>query len=146
VNSTVIAGALILLTLTYFGTGFSELQNRFYIYYYTAFIIVPLSASCVLIIVAGQEQHRLLHAATSLSTTGFIVLALFVAYIAFLSSPLAAKDSIAVQCAIEPRRFNISEPVECTRFLPGSLAEQCAIDPKKFSVKLEQCQEFAPEK
>jgi hypothetical protein len=144
-NATVIAEALILLTLPFFGIGYSEQENRSRIYYYTATIIIPLAISSALILLAKQGQSRLYLTAILVSFAGFIDIASSIGCLAFINSPLVGKENIAIQSAVEPERFNITNPAKCANFFPGSLAELCAFNPEKFNVKLEECLKLIPE-
>jgi|SRR5215207_3618355 len=107
--------------------------------------IIPFAVSSGLILFYRQGLHRLYAAAIQTSIFGYVLLAFSIGYLAYINSPLVSKEGIAIQCAMEPERFNITNPAKCANFSPGSLAELCAFNPEEFNMKLEECMKFIPE-
>jgi len=114
-NATVIAGVLILLTLTFFGIGFSEMENRFYTYYYAAFIIIPFAVSSGLILFYRQGLHMLYAAAIQTSIFGYVLLAFSHLYLYIIIFSINA--SLTILLFLRNLFLDTSRPIFCKKKL-----------------------------
>jgi hypothetical protein len=147
-NATVIAGVLIFLTIASFAVGLPEITSRLYVILFTSLIIFPFAISSYEIIRKGTITRR----AKRLSELGFMYLLAVIGFMGVVSyigsenpSYFFSKStltSIAEQCALDPKKYNITHLSACSKFTTGSLAEECAFAPQSFHLELAKCSEF----
>ena len=150
-NATVIAGILVLLTISSsVAPQYSSAINRQALVWASTIIIIPMAYSSAIILSARYSSVGTLpdlRKAKQYTWTGFLfILATFIglAILTLFSLPTLVSQPIAVQCAKDPKKFNITDQSKCSDFSVDSLAEQCAKNPSSFNLKLSQCSRFIP--
>ena len=147
-NATVIAGVLIFLTISSsVAPQYPETLNRTALIYSAALIIVPIAYSSTIILRAKYSPEQTIDAlkdAKKFAFYGFLLLYITLPSLAILSIFGLFQEDIAVQCAKDPKKFNITDQSKCSDFSQGSLAERCAKNPNSFNLKLNQCSKFIP--
>ena len=143
VNATVIAGVLIFLTIT---STITPSSGPLTPSYSAILIIFPFAlSSIVLLRVKGEDRPDSIRAwrfAKIYSTAGFVTLMVVISMIGIFSFT-SQFDSTAVECAKDPRKYNITHPYDCVKFSPGSIAEHCAHMPKTYGLnKSSDCSIF----
>jgi hypothetical protein len=142
INSTVIAGTLIFLTLvSSLGLGIVTPS------YLAATIIFPFaySAMVLLTIKPGDKSDEITHKimrAKRYTRLGFLTLMVIISIIAIYAA-VSSFMSVSEKCAKDPKRYNVTHPYDCAKFTSGSLLEQCAQDPKRYNLnKTSDCSKF----
>jgi hypothetical protein len=146
IDATVIAGALVLLTLSSsLGVGgylahLLGIQASTVIVNATGTIVVIFASSAIAVSI-----FRYTEIGRRIMVAGFVYLFFVMLILTFFipTSPTPPPLTIAEQCAIKPENFSMTHAVaDCSKFTPGSLAQDCALNPITFHVELKQCSKF----
>jgi hypothetical protein len=138
-NATVIAGVLIFLTISSLTPTSHIIGLQAGV---AASVIIPFSISSVAIIGRKTKFGRWF------SNIGFTFLGISLIFLAYFSihpqyiNPFQFIHTTAEDCAINPKKYNVTHVSDCSGFVPGSFAQDCVFDPEKYHVELKQCSNF----
>lgn len=168
VNTSVIVGVLIFLTLTSFADSTSEVEGSAYLIFFTILIVIPFGLSATMIVSSNTSRlrfakfnneslhttkeesygklERRLRVAGYFTIFGFLyIMLVLILFFADAIDDLITR-STAGRCAEQHTSYGVNESYlwRCSLFSEGSLAEECTKSPQRYGMDMAECTKLIP--